>query len=44
MIDTLLTLGIGQRVGIFAGSGVGKTTMLGGMASHVSADVCVLCW
>lgn len=43
VIDSLLTLGIGQRVGIFAGSGVGKTTLLGGMASHVSADVCVLC-
>ncbi|MGH8038014.1 MAG: FliI/YscN family ATPase [Pseudomonas sp.] len=42
-IDSLLTLGIGQRVGIFAGSGVGKTSLLGGMARHVAADICVLC-
>lgn len=42
-IDTLLTLGIGQRVGIFAGSGVGKTTLLAALARHVEADVCVLC-
>lgn len=42
-IDTLLTLGIGQRVGIFAGSGVGKTSLLADLASHVEADVCVLC-
>ncbi|ALN93528.1 FliI/YscN family ATPase [Lysobacter gummosus] len=42
-IDALLTLGIGQRVGIFAGSGVGKTTLLADLASHVQADVCVLC-
>ncbi|MGH8080801.1 MAG: FliI/YscN family ATPase [Lysobacter sp.] len=42
-IDSLLTLGIGQRAGIFAGSGVGKTTLLADLASHVQADVCVLC-
>jgi len=42
-IDGMLTLGIGQRVGIFAGSGVGKTTLLGGLATHIQADVCVLC-
>lgn len=42
-IDALLTLGVGQRVGIFAGSGVGKTTLLADLASHVQADVCVLC-
>jgi len=42
-IDTALTLGVGQRVGIFAGSGVGKTSLLGGLARHVKADVCVLC-
>ena len=42
-LDTLLTLGIGQRAGIFAGSGVGKTTLLGSLARHVEADVCVLC-
>lgn len=34
-IDGLLTLGLGQRVGIFAGSGVGKSTLLGLLARHV---------
>ncbi|MGF6647323.1 FliI/YscN family ATPase [Paraburkholderia sp. GAS82] len=43
VIDSLLTLGVGQRVGIFAGSGVGKTTLLSSLASHVETDVCVLC-
>ncbi|WP_333677806.1 FliI/YscN family ATPase [Dyella sp.] len=42
-IDGLLTLGIGQRVGIFAGSGIGKTTLLRGFTRHIQADVCVLC-
>jgi len=42
-IDALLTLGRGQRVGIFAGSGVGKSTLLGMLARHVHADVIVLC-
>ena len=42
-IDSLLTLGVGQRVGIFAGSGVGKTTLLGSLARHIDADICVLC-
>lgn len=41
-IDTLLTLGVGQRVGVFAGSGVGKSTLLGMLARHVRADVTVL--
>jgi flagellum-specific ATP synthase len=41
-IDSLLTLGVGQRVGIFAGSGVGKSTLLGMLARHVRADVTVL--
>ncbi|MBD9437301.1 FliI/YscN family ATPase [Pseudoxanthomonas sp. PXM03] len=41
-IDTLLTLGEGQRVGVFSGSGVGKSTLLGMLARHVSADVTVL--
>lgn len=41
-IDTLLTLGQGQRVGIFAGSGVGKSTLLGMIAKHVRADVNVI--
>ncbi len=41
-IDSLLTLGKGQRVGIFAGSGVGKSTLLGMIARHVTADVNVI--
>lgn len=41
-VDTLLTLGVGQRVGVFAGSGVGKSTLLGMLARQVSADVTVL--
>lgn len=41
-IDGLLTLGLGQRVGIFAGSGVGKSTLLGMIARHVTADVNVI--
>ncbi len=41
-IDSLLTIGEGQRVGIFAGSGVGKSTLLGMLARHVSSDVIVL--
>ena len=41
-IDTLLTLGQGQRVGIFSGSGVGKSTLLGMIARHVRADVNVI--
>jgi flagellum-specific ATP synthase len=41
-IDTLLTLGRGQRVGIFAGSGVGKSTLLGMVARQMRADVNVI--
>ena len=41
-IDGLNTMGIGQRVGIFAGSGVGKSTLLGMIARHGSADVNVI--
>ena len=41
-IDTLLPLGQGQRVGIFAGSGVGKSTLLGMLARDVRADVNVI--
>ncbi len=41
-IDGLLTIGRGQRVGIFAGSGVGKSTLLGMIARHASADVNVI--
>lgn len=41
-INGLLTVGQGQRMGIFAGSGVGKSTLLGMMARHTRADVVVL--
>lgn len=41
-VDTLLTMGVGQRVGVFAGSGVGKSTLLGMMARHMKVDVTVL--
>ena len=41
-IDGLLTIGKGQRVGIFAGSGVGKSTILGMMARNTAADVNVI--
>jgi len=41
-IDGLLTLGIGQRIGIFAGSGVGKSTLLGMIARYGDADVNVI--
>lgn len=42
VIDTLLTLGKGQRIGLFAGSGVGKSTLLGMIARTSSADVNVV--
>ena len=38
-----LTIGKGQRVGIFAGSGVGKSTLLGMIARNTNADVNVIC-
>jgi flagellum-specific ATP synthase len=41
-VDALLTCGVGQRMGIFAGSGVGKSTLLGMMARNSSADVNVI--
>ena len=41
-IDSLLTTGKGQRIGIFGGSGVGKSTLLGAMARQNSADVSVI--
>jgi flagellum-specific ATP synthase len=41
-IDTLLTLGEGQRVGIFAGSGVGKSSLLGMITRHAKADLNVI--
>ena len=41
-IDGLLTCGLGQRIGIFSGSGVGKSVTLGMMARYTSADVSVI--
>ncbi len=41
-IDTLIPCGRGQRLGIFAGSGVGKSTLLGMIASRAEADVNVI--
>jgi flagellum-specific ATP synthase len=42
VIDSLLTCGKGQRIGIFGGSGVGKSTLLGTMSRNSSADVSVI--
>jgi len=41
-INTLLTVGCGQRIGIFAGSGVGKSVLLGMIARNTTADVNVI--
>lgn len=41
-INTLLTVGRGQRMGLFAGSGVGKSVLLGMMARYTKADVIVV--
>ena len=41
-IDALLTIGKGQRIGIFAGSGVGKSTLMGMIARNVRADINVI--
>jgi flagellum-specific ATP synthase len=41
-INALLTMGKGQRLGLFAGSGVGKSTLLGMMTQHTAADVIVV--
>ena len=42
-IDGLLTVGKGQKVGLFAGSGVGKSTLLGSIAQNCKADMNVIC-
>jgi type III secretion protein N (ATPase) len=42
VLDGLLTLGEGQRVGLFAGSGVGKSTILGSVARGVEADIVIV--
>ncbi|AGE63469.1 flagellum-specific ATP synthase [Bacillus subtilis XF-1] len=41
-IDSLLTVGKGQRIGIFAGSGVGKSTLMGMIAKQTEADLNVI--
>ncbi|MFX3622724.1 MAG: flagellar protein export ATPase FliI [Ectobacillus sp.] len=41
-IDSMLTIGVGQKIGIFAGSGVGKSTLLGMIAKNAKADVNVI--
>jgi flagellum-specific ATP synthase len=41
-IDGMLTVGAGQRIGIFGGSGVGKSTLLGMMAKRSAADINVI--
>jgi len=41
-IDGLLTIGKGQRMGIFSGSGVGKSTLMGMIAKNVTADINVI--
>ena len=41
-VDGLITLGKGQRIGIFAGSGVGKSTLLGMFARNTKADINVI--
>lgn len=41
-VDGLMTIGKGQRMGIFAGSGVGKSTLMGMIARNVRADVNVI--
>jgi len=43
VVDSLLTVGCGQRLGIFAGSGVGKSTLLGQATRGTKADVVVCC-
>jgi flagellum-specific ATP synthase len=42
VLDSLLTVGRGQRVGIFGGSGVGKSTLIGMMTRNTEADVTVV--
>ncbi len=41
-INSMLTVGVGQRIGIMAGSGVGKSTLLGMIAKHSSSDINVI--
>jgi FliI/YscN family ATPase len=41
-VDALLTCGLGQRMGIFSGPGVGKSTLMSMIAKHTSADISVI--
>ncbi|MBN2801743.1 MAG: FliI/YscN family ATPase [Deltaproteobacteria bacterium] len=43
VIDAMLSLGKGQRIGLFAGPGVGKSTLLGDLTKNSGADVNVIC-
>ncbi|MBV8762712.1 MAG: FliI/YscN family ATPase [Deltaproteobacteria bacterium] len=43
VLDAMLTLGRGQRVGLFSAAGVGKSTLLGQIARNAQADVIVVC-
>lgn len=42
VIDTLISVGVGQRLGIFAPAGVGKSTLLGMLATHADAEIIVV--
>jgi flagellum-specific ATP synthase len=42
-IDGLLTLAVGQRIGIFAASGVGKTSLMSQLARQIDADITIIC-
>lgn len=42
-IDGLLTVGEGQRIGVFSGSGVGKSTLMGQIARNTDAEVVIVC-
>jgi type III secretion protein N (ATPase) len=42
-LDALLTVGLGQRIGLFAGSGVGKSTLMGQIARFTEAEVVITC-
>jgi FliI/YscN family ATPase len=41
-IDALVPVGVGQRIGLFAGTGIGKSTLLGMLCRHTAADVMVV--
>lgn len=43
VLDTLLPIAKGQRLGVFAGSGVGKTSLLAQLAKNIEADCIVIC-